>query len=212
MSNSNADNRNNEGTADEHGGWQPTAQGGEYDAEATAFVHLPPEDLANIPLAAPGQGYVPPMIVPLTPAAGLDPAATGSWVVQTRSTQGQETEHQATGAVHWPDPNEQLHQQHQQLPEYPQHEQYPQQGETPASTGEWNFAEATAAETSGHTGQWTIPVAEGDLPEESGEFAASVAASQWYAPDHRSRTGGARRRLRSRDGDRGLRPGGRRRR
>ncbi|MEU0831693.1 2Fe-2S iron-sulfur cluster-binding protein [Streptomyces sp. NPDC005969] len=181
MSNSNADNRNNEGTADEHGGWQPTAQGGEYDADATAFVQLPPEDLANIPLAAPGQGYVPPMIVPLTPATGLDPAATGSWVVQTRSTQGQETEHQATGAVHWPDPNEQLHEQRQQLPEYPQHEQYPQQGETPASTGEWNFAEATAAETSGHTGQWTIPVAEGDLPEESGEFAASAAASQWYA-------------------------------
>ncbi|MCX4534798.1 2Fe-2S iron-sulfur cluster-binding protein [Streptomyces sp. NBC_01669] len=181
MSNSNADNRNNEGAADQHGGWQPTAQGGEYDAEATAFVQLPPEDLANIPLAAPGQGYVPPMIVPLTPAAGLDPAATGSWVVQTQSTQDQEPEQQATGAVHWPDPNEQQHQQHQQLPEYPQHEQYPQQGETSASTGQWNFAEATAAETSGHTGQWTIPVADGDLPEESGEFAASAPASQWYA-------------------------------
>ncbi|MFE7707967.1 2Fe-2S iron-sulfur cluster-binding protein [Streptomyces sp. NPDC057486] len=181
MSNSNADNRNNEGPADEHGGWQPTAQGGEYDAEATAFVQLPPEDLANIPLAAPGQGYVPPMIVPLTPVAGLDPAATGSWVVRTQSTQDQETEQQATGAVHWPDPNEQQHQQHQRLPEYPRHEEYPQQGETSASTGQWNFAEVTAAETSGHTGQWTIPVADGDLPEESGEFAASALASQWYA-------------------------------
>lgn len=177
MSNGNADNRNNEGPADQHGGWQPTAQGGEYDAEATAFVQLPPEDLANIPLAAPGQGYVPPMILPLTPAAGLDPAATGSWVVQTQSTRDQETEQQATGAVHWPDPNE----QHQQLQEHPQHEQYPQQAESSASTGQWNFAEATAAETPGHTGQWTIPVADGDLPEESGEFAASALASEWYA-------------------------------
>ncbi|MEK8143501.1 hypothetical protein NKH18_19560 [Streptomyces sp. M10(2022)] len=33
-------------------GWQPTPQSGEYDADATAFVHLPPEDLANAPLAA----------------------------------------------------------------------------------------------------------------------------------------------------------------
>lgn len=64
-------------------------QSGEYDADATAFVHLPPEDLANIPLAAPGQGYVPPMILPLTPAAGLDPAATGSWAAQTPDQRAQ---------------------------------------------------------------------------------------------------------------------------
>lgn len=42
-----------------YGGWEPTPQGDGFDADATAFVHLPPEDLANIPLAAPGHGYVP---------------------------------------------------------------------------------------------------------------------------------------------------------
>ncbi|HEY9437774.1 MAG TPA: (2Fe-2S)-binding protein, partial [Streptomyces sp.] len=209
---------------------QPIPQGGEYDAEATAFVHLPPEDLANEALAAPGQGYVPPMILPLTPATGLDPAATGSWVVRTQSQQEQEEaerarheqrmryeqqlrheqqlryEQQAQAAaagqappdaVHWPDPNQQY--------------QEPSPA-TSATTGQWNFAEAPApapephapaayderggqqghpgqhdlhdlpAEPVGHTGQWTIPVASGDLPEESGEFTTSALASQWH-PD-----------------------------
>ena len=165
----------------QYGGWQPTPQSGEYDAEATAFVHLPPEDLANDPLAAPGHGYVPPMILPLTPAAGLDPAATGSWVVQTQNQQAQDPQAPDAGAgdeplapssVHWPDPNRQ--QEH----EYPA---------TSSTTAQWNFTEATTAEptggtgASGHTGEWTIPVADGDLPEESGEFAASALASQWYA-------------------------------
>ncbi|MER5366119.1 2Fe-2S iron-sulfur cluster-binding protein [Streptomyces sp. NPDC002722] len=222
-----------------HGGWQPTPQGGEYDAEATAFVHLPPEDLANIPLAAPGHGYVPPMIVPLTPAAGLDPSATGSWIVQTQSQQerGTGAEQQAPGAVHWPDPNQQQVPNHQQGPydyeyEYPQqaphvpqtpHDPYAQEQyrENPAATGQWNFTESTEcgihtgqagqqgladhtapvdhaapvdhtgqhgghpdhtghSDHTGHTGQWTIPVADGDLPEESGEFAASALAAQWY--------------------------------
>lgn len=184
----------NEDHAEQHGGWEPTPQSGEYDAEATAFVHLPPEDLANAPLAAPGQGYVPPMIHPLTPAAGLDPAATGSWVVQTPNQQpprdrGTEAEQPVPEAVHWPDPNQ------QQTPYgYPQAvrqpgatrrpqvpgEQYPDRyRENPAATGQWNFAEH--AEPAGHTGQWQIPVADGDLPEESGEFSASALAAGWYA-------------------------------
>ncbi|WP_406735267.1 2Fe-2S iron-sulfur cluster-binding protein [Streptomyces sp. NBC_01108] len=235
MSNEDHNEHHGQREQPQHGGWQPTPQGGEYDAEATAFVHLPPEDLANIPLAAPGQGYVPPMIVPLTPAAGLDPSATGSWVVQTQSQQERaaEPEQPAPGAVHWPDPNQQ---QTQYGYEYPQQDQY---RETPDATGQWNFTEPTAfaqqadhaahvdhtehgvqpdhgghtdhtahvghtehgvqpdhgghtdrtAHTThtdhtdhvGHTGQWTIPVADGDLPEESGEFAASALASQWYA-------------------------------
>ncbi|WP_406501460.1 2Fe-2S iron-sulfur cluster-binding protein [Streptomyces sp. NBC_01590] len=203
----------------QHGGWQPTPQGGEYDAEATAFVHLPPEDLANIPLAAPGHGYVPPMIVPLTPAAGLDPSATGSWVVQTQSQQerGTGAEQPAPETVHWPDPNQQqgpydyaYPQQAPQAPQAPQvpHDPYAQEQyrESPAATGQWNFIESAefGAHTAqagragladpvdhtgqhgdhtghaGHTGQWTIPVADGDLPEESGEFAASALAAQWY--------------------------------
>ncbi|MEU0632234.1 2Fe-2S iron-sulfur cluster-binding protein [Streptomyces sp. NPDC005989] len=208
----------------QHGGWQPTPQGGEYDAEATAFVHLPPEDLANIPLAAPGHGYVPPMIVPLTPAAGLDPSATGSWVVQTQSQQerGTGAEPQAPGTVHWPDPNQQQgpydyeYEYPQQAPHAPQvphapqlpHDPYAQEQyqQSPAATGQWNFTESTefgvhtgqagqagladhvdhtgqhgdSTGHTGHTGQWTIPVADGDLPEESGEFAASALAAQWY--------------------------------
>ncbi|WP_329541688.1 2Fe-2S iron-sulfur cluster-binding protein [Streptomyces sp. NBC_01358] len=198
----------NEDHADRRGGWEPTPQGGEYDAEATAFVHLPPEDLANVPLAAPGQGYVPPMILPLTPAAGLDPAATGSWVVQTPNQQNQQgrpdpqDQHDRHGrpdghepgaepapaAVHWPDPNQQQTsygypqpgpQTAQEYPDRTYPDQYPG---TPAATGQWNFAESGGpAEAAGHTGQWTIPVADGELPEESGEFSASALAAGWYA-------------------------------
>lgn len=179
------------GQPDPYAGWQPTPQGGEYDAEATAFVHLPPEDLAGLggdPLAAPGHSYVPPMILPLTPATGLDPAVTGSWVVQTQSQQERAADHSASAeaapeAVHWPDPNQQ--QDPYQQP-YPDTSQYTQ---TSSTTARWHFPEAVPAESgpepapepAGHTGQWTIPVASGDLPEESGEFAASVAASRWYA-------------------------------
>ncbi|MFB7954534.1 2Fe-2S iron-sulfur cluster-binding protein [Streptomyces sp. NPDC056045] len=295
----------------QYGGWQPTPQGGEYDDGATAFVHLPPEDLANIPLAAPGQGFVPPMILPLTPAAGFDPASTDNWVARTPDGQepGAAPEQQAPEAVHWPDPNQQQSpygygypqfQETQRIPRITEtgpapyaeqdgltgqagqaglpHEQYSES--SAAATGQWNFTESAeygihpghvehgghgeqgghvehgghnghgghvehgghtghteqfghtehggqyghtghtgpAGQTGhtghtdqfghvehdsrpghgeqpghgghddqsghgghgGHTGQWTIPVAEGDLPEESGEFAASALAAQWY--------------------------------
>ncbi|MGW3217497.1 2Fe-2S iron-sulfur cluster-binding protein [Streptomyces parvus] len=216
-----------EGPDPRYGGWEPTPQGDGFDADATAadataFVHLPPEDLANIPLAAPGQGYVPPMIVPLTPAAGLDPAATGSWVIQTQTQQAQaeqraqeaaapqEAAAQETGAIHWPDPN----QQGGVAGGY----QGPYEG-TSHATAQWNFTEAlgeTAAAPeaaqapgeadasahtgntahtghTGHTGQWTIPVADGDLPDESGEFLASAHTPQWYTDSARPATlpGGA---------------------
>ncbi|MEV6263764.1 2Fe-2S iron-sulfur cluster-binding protein [Streptomyces sp. NPDC051784] len=172
---------------DPYAGWEPTPQGGEYDAEATAFVHLPPEDLAglgNDPLAAPGHSYVPPMILPLTPAAGLDPAATGSWVVQTQGQQERAAHRQeeAPEAVHWPDPNQ---------PQDPYQQPYPdtsQYAQTSSTTAQWNFTAAVppepepepVPEPAGHTGQWTIPVADGDLPDESGEFSASAMASSWY--------------------------------
>ncbi|MFF2726322.1 (2Fe-2S)-binding protein [Streptomyces sp. NPDC058008] len=178
------------GTPDPYAGWQPTPQGGEYDAEATAFVHLAPEDLADLandPLAAPGHSYVPPMILPLTPAAGLDPAATGSWVVRSPEPQEPHAGHPGgEEGVHWPDPNQQDPNQGYdpyQHP-YPDTSQYTQ---TSSTTAQWNFTEALPAEPepapgpAGHTGEWTIPVAGGDLPDESGEFAASAAASAWYA-------------------------------
>ncbi|GLX18259.1 (2Fe-2S)-binding protein [Streptomyces lavendulae] len=66
-------------------GWEPVPQGGEYDNEATAFVHLPQEMLDALdsgePLAAPGHGFVPPpMIVPLG-SGSADPSATGTWTM-----------------------------------------------------------------------------------------------------------------------------------
>ncbi|MEU2837468.1 2Fe-2S iron-sulfur cluster-binding protein [Streptomyces sp. NPDC007076] len=172
-----------------HGSWEPTPQGGEYDDGATAFVHLPPEDLANIPLAAPGQGYVPPMILPLTPAAGLDPSATGSWVMQTQNQQdrGAGAEQPPPEAVHWPDPNQ------QQGPydydyEYPRssgapqapHDPYAreQYRETPAATGQWNFTESPefgvhtgqtdyTGQTTHHTGQTTHHTGQTDYAGEA---------------------------------------------
>ncbi|MET9801326.1 (2Fe-2S)-binding protein [Streptomyces sp. NPDC006368] len=51
----------------------------------------------------------------------------------------------------------------------------------PNATAQWHFPEAPVAEPapSQLTGQWTIPVARGDLPEESGEFTTSALTSQW---------------------------------
>ncbi|MFD6425231.1 2Fe-2S iron-sulfur cluster-binding protein [Streptomyces sp. NPDC060198] len=128
-----------------YGSWQPTRQSGEYDADATAFVQLPPEDLADAPLAAPGHGYVPPMILPLTPAAGHDPAAGGGW--NARSQPDEQAPRYGSdgsgpsGAVHWPDPN-------QQSPYAP----YEQSGAH--HTAQWNFTEGFdgtgAADGTGH--------------------------------------------------------------
>ncbi|MGW1232305.1 2Fe-2S iron-sulfur cluster-binding protein [Streptomyces californicus] len=147
-----------EGPDSAYGGWEPTPQGDGFDADATAadataFVHIPPEDLADIPLAAPGHGYVPPMIVPLTPAAGLDPAATGSWVTRTRSQQAeaeqraQQAADQDTGAVHWPDPN--------QEGGVPGDYRGPYE-DTSHATAQWNFTDALgapqAAPETGHHG------------------------------------------------------------
>ncbi|MBO0516044.1 (2Fe-2S)-binding protein, partial [Streptomyces beijiangensis] len=159
------------------GGWQPVPQGGDYDSEATAFVQLPqyPEDMdwagpAGSPLAAPGHGYVPPMILPLTPAAGTDPGSTGAWTVPV-----------APSAPQWPEPEP-----------APVHD--PDQGRT----GQWTFGEQqqqpepqpTASDL---TGQWTIPVADGEAPEDSGEFTMSTlrgpatlpggAAAPWAVQD-----------------------------
>lgn len=201
-------------TNDDRGGWQPVPQGGEYDAEATAFVQLPEGmDLSSAPLAAPGHGYVPPMILPLTPAAGTDPAAMGQWTVPQPPEQAQQADpshqpyqtHQsgqpyASGP---PYPVDQSHQPYEtqhvpETPYWPEPVQDPHAGpgypQEPMVTGQWTFGDAQDSpvpeqphqqqhEQHQHqphqqhggdlTGQWTIPVAEGDVPEESGEYAAS---------------------------------------
>ncbi|MFE4373558.1 2Fe-2S iron-sulfur cluster-binding protein [Streptomyces sp. NPDC056835] len=181
------------GAPEGQGGWQPVPQGGEYDGESTAFVHLPPEDVFDAPLAAPGHGYVPPQIVPPTPA---DPSAAD-----------------AQGGVHWPDPQQGGAQDHTPYPQsgyvqggYAQggygHGGYgPGGGYDPQATGQWHFTDtgagagngadagavagagqAAAGDSAGGselTGQWTIPVAQGDLPDESGEFSTPTLAAEW---------------------------------
>ncbi|NEC95188.1 carbon monoxide dehydrogenase, partial [Streptomyces albidoflavus] len=81
----------------------PHQGGEEYDDGATAFVQLP-EGIADIPLAAPGQGYVPPITV--TPAAGpADPAATGVWSIPGAVAGGAPApDPYAQQAGHGPDP------------------------------------------------------------------------------------------------------------
>lgn len=167
------DDQHGEGMPQSGGRWDPLPQG-DYDDGATAFVKLPEGGVdallasSDSPLAAPGHGYVPPPIT-ATPdtGAGTDPAAAGSWATPAAPADG----------VQWPDPNA--------LP--------PEIGDArndrftyhPGSTGQWNFEETAAAEAAapapGHdvTGQWSIPVAGGDLPDESGEFTTSSLVEQW---------------------------------
>ncbi|MEU3598395.1 (2Fe-2S)-binding protein [Streptomyces sp. NPDC006798] len=135
---------------------------GAFDHEATAFVQLPSEDqLRAAPLEAPGHGFVPPMILPLTPVADpqIPPEAR---LPHDGGTAGG----QITGG--WPEPVA-----------------HP---DDPHATGQWAFPEAAGqqgvpAVPSDVTGQWTIPVARGDLPEETGEYtAAMLQAQQWNGP------------------------------
>ncbi|MFE2939118.1 (2Fe-2S)-binding protein [Streptomyces sp. NPDC059255] len=165
------------------GGWQPVPQGGDYDAEATAFVQLPPEDTLDAPLAAPGHGYVPPSIEPQAPGdpSRPDPSAPGGWAAQPvagaqDAAYGQGGDYGQGGYG------------------YGGHGGYGPGGYEPQGTSHWNFSDvvqeagtgappadapADGAAPAELTGQWTIPVAGGDLPDESGEFSTSVLASQW---------------------------------
>jgi aerobic-type carbon monoxide dehydrogenase small subunit (CoxS/CutS family) len=121
-------------------GWEPLPQG-EYDADATAFVQLPPELFPDAaPLAAPGHTYVPPQITvsPAVGATGTDPGATGMWVLPP------DLAAQAAAPV-------------PAAPEPEVVEEYPEY----------------------RTGEWSIPVAEGELVEDSGEFTSTSVAQQW---------------------------------
>nr|WP_205615464.1 (2Fe-2S)-binding protein [Streptomyces harenosi] len=70
----------------------------------------------------------------------------------------------------------------------------------PGATGQWDFAETAAQEDTGAaapapghdvTGQWSIPVAGGDLPDESGEFTTSSLVEQWGGTPPVTLPGGA---------------------
>ncbi|RZE97924.1 2Fe-2S iron-sulfur cluster-binding protein [Streptomyces albidoflavus] len=243
----------------------PHQGGEEYDDGATAFVQLP-EGIADIPLAAPGQGYVPPITV--TPATGpADPAATGVWSIPGAVAGGAPApDPYAQQAGHGPDPYGTL--PPQDVPEaapgqvvadvYPDGAQVPgadgypqppadafaatdafgdtrpltippglspdgprpdlgaafggaeragqphgrpgipgqQQGPGSAgqdATGHWDFTAAldeSAPPAQGGTGQWAVPLAPEDVPEESGEYPLSEAAPRtgaWAAaPTHQA--------------------------
>ncbi|MFE6332753.1 2Fe-2S iron-sulfur cluster-binding protein [Streptomyces sp. NPDC057798] len=175
------DDQHGEGARQGAGRWDPLPQG-DYDDGATAFVELPEGGVdallasADSPLAAPGHGYVPPPIT-VTPAttAGTDPAATGTWTLPP-------------GGVQWPDANAGTEEAGNDRFRY-----------NPGATGQWTFEDAPAAgnapgrDVTGHdvTGQWSIPVAGGDLPDESGEFTTSALVEQWGGTPPATLPGGA---------------------
>ncbi|MFI1000818.1 2Fe-2S iron-sulfur cluster-binding protein [Streptomyces galbus] len=162
--------RHGHGAPRSGGRWDPLPQG-EYDDGATAFVQLPEGGIdallsGDSPLAAPGQ-YVPPQIQANTPHDGAPaPGDTGAWAAPA-------------GGVQWPEPG----------PPTSGGDRFTYH---PGATGQWTFADhsADAADAAGPqepapgpghdvTGQWSIPVAGGDLPDESGEFTTSSLVEQW---------------------------------
>ncbi|MFE4052286.1 2Fe-2S iron-sulfur cluster-binding protein [Streptomyces sp. YIM B13518] len=171
------DDQHGQGTPPGGSRWDPLPQG-DYDDGATAFVNLPEGgidallDSMQSPLAAPGHGYVPPQItVDPTAGAGADPAATGSWGVPGAPIDGAQWHDPEAGAA----PGDRF-------------------TYDPGATGQWAYGEGAAGHPApGHdvTGQWSIPVADGDLPDESGEFTASSLVEQWGGTPPATLPGGA---------------------
>ncbi|GHB21550.1 hypothetical protein GCM10010377_09090 [Streptomyces viridiviolaceus] len=201
------DDQHGQGMPQGGGRWDPLPQG-DYDDGATAFVQLPEGgvdallDAYESPLAAPGHGYVPPQIT-VTPAttAGTDPAATGSWVMPSAPVDGTQWQSAPDAGDQYAGQHYTGHQQEDPYGAAAQHEADAGHGDRfayhPQPTGQWDFGEATTAEDAapapGHdvTGQWSIPVAGGDLPDESGEFTTSSLVEQWGGTPPATLPGGA---------------------
>ncbi|MFI1128528.1 2Fe-2S iron-sulfur cluster-binding protein [Streptomyces althioticus] len=189
--------------------WDPLPQG-DYDDGATAFVNLPEGgidallDAMESPLAAPGHGYVPPQIT-VTPAttAGTDPAATGSWAAPGAPVDGAQWHDPASAepdapaggpygydpgaSGQWaydPDAQGQQHAQGQHQAQGQHHAP----GHDPAAQHQGHGQAAPGQDV---TGQWSIPVAGGDLPDESGEFTTSSLVEQWGNTPPATLPGGA---------------------
>ncbi|MDR6978497.1 aerobic-type carbon monoxide dehydrogenase small subunit (CoxS/CutS family) [Streptomyces sp. 3330] len=157
------------------GRWDPLPQG-DYDDGATAFVKLPEGGIdaflaarGDSPLAAPGHGYVPPQIAVAPPTDG-----TGTWAAPA-------------GGSDWPAP--------QDTPQTVGDDRFTYH---PGATGQWVFEDTSGSSGApgaapGHdvTGQWSIPVAGGDLPDESGEFTTSSLVEQWGGTPPATLPGGA---------------------
>ncbi|MER5978687.1 2Fe-2S iron-sulfur cluster-binding protein [Streptomyces sp. NPDC001857] len=157
------------------GRWDPLPQG-DYDDGATAFVKLPEGGVDALlaargesPLAAPGHGYVPPRITAAPDRTDTDGSGTGAWP-------------SPVGGAEWPAPASGSSVGDDRFTY------------NPGSTGQWTFEETPAAPPApGHdvTGQWSIPVAGGDLPDESGEFTTSALVEQWGSAPPATLPGGA---------------------
>ncbi|MGW7340049.1 2Fe-2S iron-sulfur cluster-binding protein [Streptomyces sp. NPDC054808] len=209
------------GTPPSGGRWDPLPQGDYDDgATAFVKLPEGGVDAllasSDSPLAAPGHGYVPPQIT-VAPAttAGTDPAATGSWAMpSTPSAPVDGTQWQTPDAGQGYGDYAAHHDPYGGAAPYGTHAgqgSAPGQDDRfayqPGPTGQWDFSQAAqaaqAAETDPEaaatapapgqdvTGQWSIPVAGGDLPDESGEFTTSSLAEQWGTGAPATLPGGA---------------------
>ncbi|GGT14656.1 2Fe-2S iron-sulfur cluster-binding protein [Streptomyces chromofuscus] len=176
---------------------------------------------ADSPLAAPGHGYVPPPITvtPATgtdPAAtggwGVPPGGA-QWPDQNAAHQGGAQDRFAYEPGHtgqWSFDEADRQHADQAHPGQPHAGQpYGDQSHADQPHGEQSHAgqpygdqshadqphpgQSQPAPAPGHdvTGQWSIPVANGDLPDESGEFTTSALVEQWGGTPPATLPGGA---------------------
>ncbi|MER7057406.1 2Fe-2S iron-sulfur cluster-binding protein [Streptomyces sp. NPDC000351] len=159
-------------------------------------------------------------VAPAT-TAGTDPAATGSWAMPSAPVDGTQWQvpdagRESGAAQGYAEYQQQDHPYGGSVPydanaPYATNAPYDTNaGEAdgfayrPGATGQWDFSEAGAGTdagadaTSGQdvtgqdvTGQWSIPVADGELPDESGEFTQSSLAEQWGGTAPATLPGGA---------------------
>ncbi|MEU6481433.1 2Fe-2S iron-sulfur cluster-binding protein [Streptomyces sp. NPDC047017] len=211
------DDQHGQGAPGGGGRWDPLPQG-DYDDGATAFVKLPEGGIdallaADSPLAAPGHGYVPPQItVTSAPAEATDPAATGSWAVPVAPAEGARWPAPGPGTApgqgdgdqdpddrftYHPEATQQwtfqeARQAHDDQEGHEDHGGHETHGGH-AGHGGYDTLGGQAPAASGHdvTGQWSIPVAGGDLPDESGEFTTSSLVQQWGGTPPATLPGGA---------------------
>ena len=159
------DDQHGEGAPATGGGrWDPLPQG-DYDDGATAFVKLP-------------EGGIEALLSRDSPLA-----APGHGYVppQIAVAPGTETWGAPADGAQWPDPNA--------VPqEQPVDDRFTY---NPASTQQWTYEEPPPAPGHDVTGQWSIPVASGDVPDESGEFTTSALMEQWGGTPPSTLPGGA---------------------
>ncbi|MFG3045396.1 2Fe-2S iron-sulfur cluster-binding protein [Streptomyces sp. NPDC048241] len=149
------DQRGHEDDTSQGGGrWDPLPQG-EYDDGATAFVQLPEGGIDA--LLAGDSPLAAPGHSYVPPRITTPPEGEGSWDVPQDQWAAQDTA-----------PAQQPHGD----------DRFTYQ---PGAQGHWTAEEAAGPPGHDVTGQWSVPVAGGDLPDESGEFTTSALAEQWGA-------------------------------